>query len=100
MIAAAHRPGGPRSLLGPPPVHGRSTAWLTAGDRIVDFWTVEGTHTENLRGLPPTGRPVRFSGVAIDRVAGDLVVEEWVFFDMLGLLRQLGMTVVPADAAK
>lgn len=66
-----------------------------AGDRVVFHWCIDATHTGDLRGLPPTGRAVRFSGVAIDRLEGDLVVEEWVYFNLLDLMQQLGMRVVP-----
>jgi steroid delta-isomerase-like uncharacterized protein len=68
-----------------------------AKDRIVFLWTIEATHTGDLRGMPPTGRSVSFSGVAIDRVEADQVVEEWVYFNLLDLLQQLGMQVVPGE---
>jgi predicted ester cyclase len=34
-----------------------------------------GTHTGPFRGLPPTGREVRFSGIEINRMAGGKVAE-------------------------
>ena len=70
-----------------------------AQNRIVVFWTIHGTHTGDLRGMPPTGSAVSFSGVAIDRLEGGLIVEEWVYFNMLDLLQQLGMQVVPPGDA-
>jgi len=63
---------------------------LVAEDQIVSRWTIEATHTGTLRGMPPTGRHVTFSGVAIDRIEGGKVVEEWVYFNVLDLLEQLG----------
>lgn len=68
--------------------------WLYAGDRLVSRWQVTGTHQGELRGLAPTGRSLRFSGVAIDRVVDDRIVEEWVDYNPLVVLQQLG--VVPA----
>lgn len=69
---------------------------LSAG-AIVTRWTIEATHAGDLRGLPPTGRRVRFSGVAIDRVVDERIVEEWVYFDMLDLLVQLGVAPAPDE---
>ena len=71
---------------------------LFAGDRVVCRWTVSGTHSGNLRGLPPTGKAVRFSGVAIDRVVAGKIVEEWVDYNPLVLLQQLGLAPVPPPA--
>ncbi len=68
---------------------------IVSTDRIVTRWTIEATHTGSLRGLPPSGRHVRFSGVAIDRVAEDRISEEWVYFDILDLLAQLGAAPRP-----
>ncbi|MFO8173406.1 MAG: ester cyclase [Gemmatimonadota bacterium] len=66
-----------------------------AEDRIVFVWTIKATHTGELRGMPPTGRSVSFSGVALDRVEEGVIVEESVYFNLLDLLQQLGLQVVP-----
>ena len=68
-----------------------------AGDNVVFFWTFGGTHTGDLRGMPPTGRSVSFSGVAIDRIVDNQIVEEWVYFNVLELMQQLGMQLVPVE---
>ncbi len=67
---------------------------LTAGDRVIFLWTIEGTQTGDLRGLPATGLTVSVSGVAMDRLEEGRIVEEWVWFNVLDLLQQLGMQVV------
>ena len=54
-----------------------------------------GTHTGHFRGLPPTGREVRFSGIEINRMAGGKVTEHWFQLDALTLFEQLGLRVVP-----
>lgn len=64
---------------------------LVAENQIIWRWTIDGTHTGILRGIPPTGRHVSFSGVAIDRIEGEKIVEEWVYFNVLDLLEQLGL---------
>jgi steroid delta-isomerase-like uncharacterized protein len=72
---------------------------IVKGDKIVWRWTFTGTqsglfHTP-MGDLPPTGRKVKFSGVAIDRLDKGKIVEEWVYFNVLNFLFQLGFTVNP-----
>jgi predicted ester cyclase len=54
-----------------------------------------GTHTGDFRGLPPTNRKVRFSGIEINRMAGGKVAEHWFQLDAVTLFQQLGLRVVP-----
>jgi predicted ester cyclase len=68
---------------------------LVSGDNIIDRWTITGTHTGLLQGIPPTGKPVRFSGLGIDRVAKGKIVEQWVYWNLLDLLQQIGFSLVP-----
>ena len=68
---------------------------LVSGDRLIVRWTITGTHTGSLRDLPPTGKTVHFSGLAIDRVVEGKMVEEWVYFNVLDLFQQLGFSLVP-----
>ena len=51
-------------------------------------------HTEH------PGAPVEFTGMGTARIRDGQIVELWVNGDLLGLLQQLGATVMPpADAA-
>ena len=45
-------------------------------------------------GIPPTNKQVTVTGIAIDRIAGGVVVESWGEFDQMGMMQQLG--VVPS----
>ncbi len=54
-----------------------------------------GTHTGSFRGLPPTGRKVRFSGIEINRMVDGKVAEHWFQLDAVTLFEQLGLHVVP-----
>ena len=54
-----------------------------------------GTHTGTFRGLPPTGRQVRFSGLEINRMVDGKVAEHWFQLDAVTLFEQLGLRVVP-----
>ncbi len=72
---------------------------LAAGDRVVTRWTGVGTHRGALRGLPPSGRQARVTGISIHRIAGGRIVETWVNWDTLGMMEQLGAAQVPARRA-
>jgi len=64
---------------------------IAAGDRVVTRWVAHGTHTGDFQGVPPTGKPVRITGIDIDRIANGKVVECWARSDELGLMKQLGV---------
>lgn len=48
-----------------------------AGDRVVCRWVCSGTN-QGLFGLPPTGRPVSFSGIAIWSIRDGRLATCWV----------------------
>lgn len=54
-----------------------------------------GTHTGPFRGLPPTNRRVRFSGLEINRMVDGKIAEHWFQLDSVTLFEQLGLRVVP-----
>jgi steroid delta-isomerase-like uncharacterized protein len=54
-----------------------------------------GTHTGPFRGLPPTNRQVRFSGLEINRMLAGKIAEHWFQLDTVTLFEQLGLRVVP-----
>src|SRR4051794_23388075 len=54
-----------------------------------------GTHTGHFRGLPPTGRKVRFSGLEISRMIDGKAAEHWFQMDTLTMFEQLGLRVIP-----
>jgi len=72
---------------------------IVKGDKIIWVWTFTGTNTglfhTPLGDIPATGKKVQFSGVAIDRVDEGKIVEEWVYFNVLQVLQQLGFTIIP-----
>ena len=56
-------------------------------------WTLMGTMTGSFQttGLPATGRPVRASGVLVNRFRDGLVAEYTSYFDSLDFMQQLGL---------
>jgi predicted ester cyclase len=72
-------------------VQGAAADERTTAQRIL----FTGTHTGPFRGLPPTGRHVRFSGIEINRMVDGKVAEHWFQLDAVTLFEQLGLRVVP-----
>ncbi len=69
---------------------------LVAEDDMVAWhWTFRATHQGELMGIPPTGKAISFSGVNLFRLANGKAVEDWVYRDTVGLLRQLGAMPAP-----
>ena len=66
---------------------------LAEYDRVIARWFVEGTHKGNLGNIPPTGNRVRVKGINIARISNRQIIEEYMSWDTLGLMKQLG--VVP-----
>ena len=59
-------------------------------NRVVARFSVEATHTGDFVGIPPTGRRVLITGIAIARISNGQLVEEHANSDTLGLLKQIG----------
>jgi steroid delta-isomerase-like uncharacterized protein len=67
-------------------------------DRVVTRWTATGTHTGAFKGIPPTGRHGKITGIDIDRIVDGKAVECWTNSDDLGMLQQLGVVPTPEPA--
>lgn len=64
------------------------------GEKLVTRYTVHGTHNGELMGIPPTGKEVSITGIAIDRFESGQSVEHWEIIDQLSMMQQL--SVIPA----
>jgi hypothetical protein len=50
------------------------------GCKVFVHWTAQGTNTGHVRDRPPSGKPVRFSGVTLLKLdAGGRIQESWVY---------------------
>ncbi len=67
---------------------------IAEGDAVVTRWTGHGTQRGELNGIAPTGKLVHAPGIWLHRIGNGKIVESHNIWDMLGLLRQLG--VIPA----
>ena len=70
---------------------------LSEGDRVAVRLTLQGAHTGEGLGVPPTGRRVSIQGIIIVRFAEGRIVEAWNSYDQLGLLRQIGALPGPGN---
>lgn len=71
---------------------------VAEGDKVVTRWTATGTQTGELLGIPPTGKQIRTTGIAINRIVGGKITEIWNESDQMDLMQQLG--VVPPPGAE
>jgi steroid delta-isomerase-like uncharacterized protein len=69
---------------------------IVEGDMVVSRYTLSGTHQGEFFGVPGSGRRIEMTGINIDRFdeSGKLV-EEWVEYDLLGAMQQLGAISEP-----
>jgi steroid delta-isomerase-like uncharacterized protein len=91
-------PGGYKQFVtvyrtGAPDIHFTIEDQVAEGDKVVTRYTTTGTHQGNFMGIAPTGKRLRVTGIAIVRFEGGKIAEDWVNWDALGLMQQLG--VVP-----
>jgi predicted ester cyclase len=63
---------------------------IVEGEWVVTCMTARGTHKGSWLGIKPTGKPVAFTGVNIDRVVGGRIVEHDGAANMLGPLLEIG----------
>ena len=64
---------------------------IAEGDMVMVRWTGRGTNTGEGNSLPATGKRIEVTGITVFHIVGGKIVEEWNEYDMLGLLRQLGL---------
>jgi predicted ester cyclase len=103
MSAAAPPPPGPATktqkqasvdffaarLAGIPDLTVTIEAQIISADTFAASFVYSGTHGGVYYGVPPTGKPLRFTSCDIYRVKNGLIVEHWGMGDIAGLLAQL-----------
>lgn len=77
-----------------PDLHTETHDILIDGDMSAARFTMAGTAQGQFRELPATGKSYVMSGITMSKWQGDRVVEQWVNYDLLGALQQVG--IIPA----
>ena len=70
---------------------------MSTGDTAVCEFTARGTHQGDLRGIPPTGKPVEIKIANIMEVRDGKVYREREYFDTMSLLVQIGVVKPPGS---
>jgi steroid delta-isomerase-like uncharacterized protein len=63
---------------------------FATANKVAARWTAQGTHRGLLRGLAPTGKQVKWLGVALYYFSGGKIKEVWGLNDALGMMQQIG----------
>jgi predicted ester cyclase len=61
-------------------------------------WSCRGVHKGELNGIAPTNKQFTITGVTIARFSNGKIVEGFVNWDALGLMRQLGVVPEPTKS--
>ena len=65
--------------------------FLADGDRVVIIHKLEGTHTGEFMGIPPTGKKFSIRSISIYRATNGKIVEDKGMVDWFSLFKQLGL---------
>jgi steroid delta-isomerase-like uncharacterized protein len=68
---------------------------LSEGEKVAMRFRLEGKNLGAFLDMPATGKPVNATGTGIFRVVNGKLTDNWVNFDALGVLQQLGAVPVP-----
>jgi steroid delta-isomerase-like uncharacterized protein len=71
---------------------------VAEGDEVATRWSARGTHEGELMGVAPTGNRVEITGITISRIEGGKIAEDWINYDALGMLQQVGAIPAPEQA--
>lgn len=75
---------------------------LCSGEYVIVRTSIHAQDNVGVAGNPPTRKPYVITGIDIYRFEKGKVVERWGNADLMGMIQQLGFTVVPkaADGAR
>ena len=69
-------------------------------NEVVIHWTAAGTHKAQFLGMSPTNRAATVSGTSIFRIEGGKITEQWVDWNLMTLMEQLGVAAMPKAEGK
>jgi len=70
---------------------------IVKGDKVITRYTLRGTHTGDVEGIPATGNKIEMSGIEIIRVENGKITESWEELNLLRFMQQLGMELKPKE---
>jgi steroid delta-isomerase-like uncharacterized protein len=63
---------------------------ISEEDQLVVSWVISGTHKGEYEGICPTDKKISVEGMTIHQIANGKILDSYVSWDALGLMRQLG----------
>jgi steroid delta-isomerase-like uncharacterized protein len=63
---------------------------IAEGDKVMNKFTVTGTHKGEFMNMAPTGKKISYEEVVILRLENGKIVEHWAVADALALMQQIG----------
>jgi steroid delta-isomerase-like uncharacterized protein len=63
---------------------------VAEGDKVVDYFTLSGSHQGEFMGIPATGKHVEFQGMHIFAMRNGRITDHWNVLDLMCLMTQLG----------
>ena len=72
------------------------TRHVTTDGKLISEAVYRGLHRGTFLGIPPTGRAIELQFVVLVSFRDGLMAGERFYYDLTGLLRQLGVTTLPA----
>ncbi len=68
---------------------------IAEGDKVAGYGVYSGTNTGPLGDFPPTGKEFNLKNISIFRIENGRIAEQWVEWDNLAIMTQLGLFPPP-----
>lgn len=74
-------------------IHQTIVDMIAEANKVVYRTTIEGTHTGEFFGTPPTGKTIRVNDFTMLEIADGKIVKWWYECNLLAVMQQLGLMV-------
>ena len=81
-----------------PNLHHTIESIIAEGDRVVVRLTISAVQTGPFMGIPPTSRAISIGSINFFRFEGSAIAEQWIDYNALGMMQQLGAIPFPQQA--
>jgi predicted ester cyclase len=78
-------------ISGYPDVHVTTNFVVADSNTVVSHYTMTGTNTGPMMGMPPTNKKMNVDGVSIVKFKDGKRAEHWLFMEEMKLMQQMGM---------
>lgn len=72
-----------------PDLQSRIVHQVAEGDFVATLFTHQGTHRGPLMGIPASNKQISWDGIIFHRFSGNKIIEAHVYYDALGMIRQI-----------